>query len=582
MERTELIELMNEAERRGDMDTAKAALIKLESMQPVDRSAELEAFAKGQSENPRKTPENPFNLGTLSDIVTGTVGQHEAVKSMVSGMAGDMVGNYAAGIQMLNPNKPASALPAVKERVANRFVYQPRTAAGQRIVKGVGEMMEPVGELVDKARLGDEALAAGLPESVAVAAEAIPEVAGAGLMGMGLRKPKTPEIKVRQGRIEPTISSKTIIRDNIRNKTGDASTAKFKLAGDKVIVDPKGTAAVRQGFSEPIVAMVKTVSKAERAQYRKMVKIVKSKMLNAYEQRLPSDIAGESLVKRINHVKAVNNNSKGLLGRVAGDLKGKPVDVSRVVSDFKSKVAELGGQYNEKGKLVFGVDSQLYKQPALQRALATMMDKVNALGPNPDAFKVHQFKQFIDEFVSYGKAQQSGISGTPQAMLKSMRHDLNESLKGFSSKYDKVNTAYSETREALDAFQKVAGKNMDLSGPRVDSATGTLLRRLLGNAQSRIPLEQAANNMEAVATKYKGRFDTNLHSQMKMVNELERIFGPSNETSFKAEIGQSIGRGVENLSVRQGAVEAAKSGYRAAMRINQEQAFKAIENLLAD
>lgn len=528
----------------------------------------------------------------LSGIEAGNTGlsppdlvpMAEATLANITGAAAGTVAPIGGGIQaVLNPNNPMAG-PDARDRIAEMMTYQPRTEGGQRIVQGQAELLAPIAETIEKGRLGDEALEAGFHPGIARIAESLPEYGMAGLAALGLRaKPNPLETRLspKTGRIEPTLGKKEAIKSKIINNPADAATAEYALKAGKVVSDPIGKAAVKQGFSEPIVAMVKAASPKERFAYKKMVNIVKRKLANAAETKRPSDIAGDSLMERISHVQKVNKQSEGLLNRVAIELRGKPVDVSAPLNKFRQEIADLGGVVNKKGKLVFDVNSQVYKQPAIERGLRIALEKADALGPNPDAFKMHQFKKALDSLVSYGKTSQSGLAGSKaEWIIKNMRHDVNASLKGLSRRYDKVNTAYSDTRGVLEEFQGVAGKKMDLTGARADSATGTLLRRLLGNAQSRITLETAADNMESIARKYGGKFDDNLTTQMKMTHELERIFGPSTETSFKAEIGQGIQRGVEDMSMRQPAQSLARGAYEKAFGISQERAFEAIDALL--
>jgi hypothetical protein len=85
---------------------------------------------------------------------------------------------------------------------------------------------------------------------------------------------------------------------------------------------------------------------------------------------------------------------------------------------------------------------------------------------------------------------------------------------------------------------------MNLDGTQANKAVGTLLRRLMGNAQSRINLSDAVNEIEAVAKQYGGNFRDSVKMQMLFADELDNVFGPVARTSFKGEIGKEVQRGV--------------------------------------
>jgi len=576
----------------SDEDLLKGVHNKFYSSIPFEEfSSKIEGYAQpelsfmdkvsGKLREFQDTGADVINRG--ADVIASVA---EPTATLATGLAAHAPAAVYSVAQGLNPLAPKGALKRGFEDTLEAFTYQPKTEAGKQGLLETGWWGEKIADVIDIARTGESTYENTGNETLAIINEAAPEIVMSILGGAGLnaakaaRSPQLPKVKVEPtGRIEPALTAKEQIKSKILNEPADASTAKFKLDAGKVVKDPLGKSAVKQGWSEPIVSMVKSVSKKERFNYKKMVSIVKKKLQTADFEGRPGDVAGDALLERVNHVKMVNKQSGGLIKRVAGDLKGKQVDVSEPIGKFNDLISDLGGIYGEKG-LKFGIESQLYKQPSLQSALKAVVDKIDNIGKNPDAFRVHELKQYIDSLVSYGKAKQSGLSGKPEQMLKNLRHDLNESLKGKSKKYDKVNTAYSDTIEVLNELQSVAGKKMDLFGDRSGSSLGTLLRRLLGNTQSRVNLETSIKNIENVAIKYGGKYNDKLSTQMRFANELERMFGPMTETSFKADIVQAVGKGVESLSPRQAGVQATRTALERMSGINQENAFKAIETLL--
>ena len=150
--------------------------------------------------------------------------------------------------------------------------------------------------------------------------------------------------------------------------------------------------------------------------------------------------------------------------------------------------------------------------------------------------------------------------------------------------YNTANTKYADTVGALDALQDVAGKKMDLFGPNAEKATGTLLRRMMSNAQSRVNLVDAVDSLESMSKKYGGAFTDDISSQMLFVDELDNVFGSVARTSFAGEAAKGIRKGAEAITGQRTALGTAldigAAGVEKLRGINEEGAFKAINELL--
>ena len=233
---------------------------------------------------------------------------------------------------------------------------------------------------------------------------------------------------------------------------------------------------------------------------------------------------------------------------------------------------------NEKGKLVFGVNSRLYKQGKNQKALQVAWDKIESLGPNPDAYALHDFKQFITEFTTYGKQAKRGISGQADDAIKTLRGDINESLKGISKPYDRVNKAYSETIQALDDMGAALGKT--LYGPNADKATGTTMRRWIGNPASRVPIQNAVNQATEVVGRYGIKFNDAPESQVMFANILDDLLtSPDTRTTFKAEGGKMVVEALDRSALHHYA-NIVDKGVNKVIGHSDAKALNALEDLL--
>ncbi len=383
----------------------------------------------------------------------------------------------------------------------------------------------------------------------------------------------------------------------------DADLARLKLEEPKigigeqldvvprVVKDPVAGRALYQGFSEGVVQAVKQSAPTDRAAYRRMVSVMERGKKNARyaTEHRPSDVAGELAVKRIAAVQQINTQAGKRLNGVAKGLKGKPVNYESAITGFVGALQEMGVRLvrNQDGviKTSFkGSDIEGLSEPiALLNRMVSRLMNDNVM----DAYDVHRLKRFIDEQVTFGKRGE-GLTGKTDILVKDLRRNLDEALDSTFPAYDEVNTEYSATRNALDAFQDVAGKKMDLEGKNAAKAVGTLLYRLTGKAASRIPLLDSLTEIDHVAKQYSrttNRMKGDLLNQILFVDELDNVFGPVARGSFQGQVSQAIERAIEPgatlfSTISNATIEGGKKLTGRAQ--NEEAAFKSIRELLKE
>jgi hypothetical protein len=221
------------------------------------------------------------------------------------------------------------------------------------------------------------------------------------------------------------------------------------------------------------------------------------------------------------------------------------------------------------------------------------MVRLGKKGP-PDANDAHVLKRIIDSNVTFGKTK-TGLSGDTSRVLKQFRAELDRALDETFPAYNEVNTQYAKTRGALDSIQDVAGRKMDLTGERAGEAVGTLLRRVMGNAQSRVRLLDSIDEIETVAREYGGGGTLKLEGpglggddllmEILFADELDRVFGSTARTSFQGQIEQGV-KQASRAATKDGAVEAAigavAKGAEKLRGIDDAGRFKAIRELLKE
>lgn len=371
-----------------------------------------------------------------------------------------------------------------------------------------------------------------------------------------------------------------------------------------LVTNKAANSSVKQGLKENLVSMVQASTGSTKQKMLNMLDIVEKGKTNLRETiNRPGDIIGDSLLDRYRVVKAANKQGGQMINTAAKDLKGKPVDVSPAVNSFMDDLQELGVQFDPGAGTVSFRGSDIEKITGEETAFKNLLERMLNTD-NPDAYDVHRLKRFIDNTVTYGKRVE-GVSGNTERIMKRLRNGLDSILDAQFPQYAKANQQYSETIGALDDLQTLAGRKADLSGMNADKDIGILLRRILSNARSRVPIMDNIVEMDRVANKYKNTgkdiapyggvlsgdsvaptaFDDDILTQALFADELERVFGTNATTSFMGDIGKSIQRGAVDTAVTGGnpwtsASELVHSGIDRLRGVNEENALKEFRRLL--
>jgi hypothetical protein len=373
-----------------------------------------------------------------------------------------------------------------------------------------------------------------------------------------------------------------VVREGLKGAYQDKRAVKYLIDGSgRVKKDPLAKAALRQGYDEGTVSVIKGSSDVDKGLLRKMLNIQKKTLKDSRYglTNRPSDVAGQSLAARVNFVKNTNKQAGKRLDSVAKSLKGKPVNYQDALDQFVNDLDDMGVSLsNQGGVKVSYQNSMLEGLDDAQGVVTRVLKRLTSTKP-PDAFDVHRMKRFIDQQVTFGK-KGDGLKGEAEGVIKKLRRNLDKSLDDAFPEYNQVNTQYADTIQVLDEFQTAAGRSMNLNSPNVDKALGTASRKLMSNYQSRVALMDSLDNMERVITKYGGNFDDDLLTQVLFFDELNTVFKPAARTSLQGEMGKVGQRVLRSGLTRETRAEAAMEGIQALRGINDDGAIRAMEDLL--
>lgn len=509
--------------------------------------------------------------------VQQAVGVGEAALSMASSLPAEVVAGLASmspAMIPFNDGKPGTRTDDVRQALT----YSPRTDAGQEAQRKLGEVYGPIIEKLSglEQYLGDKGNELAGPVGGAVAS-AIPtglaEVAG--LAGLKTGANALKRIPERQNNT----------RDLIESGSTDNELAELRVnEKGKVKTDKYAVAAINQGFDKGVVQAVKQSSPTDRQQMIKMVNIAQVGRKNKRQSvdARPTDVVGDSLMGRYKEVHKQNRLAGGKLDSIAKSLKGQEVDYSPAVNQFAQDLKDMGISVDSELRPIFK-GSDIEGVAAAERVVNQIMLRMRDTKV-PDGYDVHRLKKFIDEQVTFGKKAE-GLSGKTETVLKNLRRNLDGVLDSQFPEYDAVNTRYAETIQAMNAFQDAAGSKMNLQGVNADKAVGTLMRRLMSNAQSRVRLSDAIDELDRVAGQT-AKFSDDIKTQILFADELDTVFGPVARTSLQGELSKAgkvlqTAEEVTNnplYSTIRGA--SALADKAAKSRVNEDAAFRAIRELL--
>lgn len=379
------------------------------------------------------------------------------------------------------------------------------------------------------------------------------------------------------------------VKENLIKTNPDSTVAQYTLNGkNQIVKDKVAQEVIKQGLDEGTVATIKGSNLADKKAMQKALDIVEKRMTEGRGSKYSalnrsSDVVGETAMKRFSAVNTIKNEAGKQLDGVAKTLKGQVADPIPAVQSFIDDLSDLGVTFKN-GKAVFK-GSQIEGVKPAEQLISKVIQRMNAVGD--DAFELHNLKKFIDEQVNYGKLAE-GLSGRTESIIKGLRANIDGILDNTFPQYNQVNTQYSTAKNAVDNFLDVAGAKFDISSPNAEKQIGTLMRRILSNAQSRVQVTDAMQGLQDVAKTFGKEFDDDIISQLVFVDELERVFGSQAPTSLQG-LGEKVARGKDiatKMKSAQGVVDLAlQLGGEQIDKVtgkNQQNLIKALRQILSN
>ena len=351
------------------------------------------------------------------------------------------------------------------------------------------------------------------------------------------------------------------LADQIRQGNPNTETvAKMLNSTGQVVANPKVKESVRllkiaPDDHEALINMsvIENMSKASKQRVSKMLDTIKAGRNdpNFRQDNRVTDVVGDAIGARAEQVAKINETAGKRIGAEADKLQGKAIDISAAARQFQEDIRKLNITTDDNGVLDFSMSRFVGGQEAKIQRISNFVSSGSM-----DGLEAHKTKQFIREFVNFGKGTESAVSKESGDILKRLSGGIDTVLDNTSKAYKKANERFAATVTAKDKLQKMAGKDalgepIELFGDTASSAYGSKARRIVSNATTRGPINQTLKETDEVLKSFNIKLKDDIPSLNTVVTFLENNFNLQQAQSLQGTmervgaktVGQSIARG---------------------------------------
>jgi hypothetical protein len=399
-----------------------------------------------------------------------------------------------------------------------------------------------------------------------------------------------------------------VIRKRIKQGSGNESVAGLRLDGAKIVKDPLGVEAVRQGYRPGDVASAKNANKMTRDKMAEMLNIkrrIQSDSSVALDVR-PSKVVGDALMNRFKFIRDKANNLRDELNAIANGeitpntlpgpgvrqgLKNLEIDTSSIETsvldglkkinieipdDVLADTTKLSDYFKSKGAFA---GSDISKDRTSQRVIKDTIDLLSEPGKS-DALRAHRIKRQIDTMVDFRKKDSKGLTESGENFAKSIRRSLNQAIREVNPQYAKVNDDLSRALESMNAFKDSMPRKVSFFDGNIEEAVGQDLRKILSNYSSRQGIVNSIKSLDDTSRYFGGNFETDVNRLVLFNNALDDRFGATARGSFKGEIESGIRSLRPTEIIKEKASQAVIDSINSLRQVDDEKAFNSMQELL--
>lgn len=291
--------------------------------------------------------------------------------------------------------------------------------------------------------------------------------------------------------------------------------------------------ATDRGFGESDSVLFSTLSGKDLDAARKMFEITEQVDANPLMTARAADVIGENLVQPIKALRAAERAAGKDVDLAAKALKGQSVSGTNIQSRIQEILEEAGIGGNPSIWNFSG--SRFEFVPEVQNRIAKTLDNVYLALQDGDALAVHNLKKAIDEAVDYAKTQE-GLTGSGQALIKSIRRAIDDELDTTFPEYNAANSKFADLRDILEETETLFSGADRINAARANS----LVRSLFSNNLRRGEIESYIQRLDDYLNRYGIDKPGNLVAQFRFAEALERMYGTQAITSLQGEVKKAI------------------------------------------
>jgi len=450
-------------------------------------------------------PEQALGLGeaALTTATGATGGALGFGVGTITGALGELTGRLQPGEGL----QEAQAL-------GGEFTYQPRSKVGQGLVKDLGSTLGT-----------------------------LPPVLGT--TPLNTLRPLVTGKFVTDKLLRSSRAKRKLLSDEIRkgNPNIDLVTKSLNDSGN-IITNPTSKRAVKilgnDHVAQGTVSVIENMSNASKAKVNKMVDNIKRGRTEPLfgDANRPSNTLGESIFDRASAIDKVNKRAGRTIGNTAKSLSDINVDISEVSNSFLGNLEQLGVKFSRGDDGWVNPDFSRSKfKGGNQQEMTVLINDLLDGSPSFDA--AHKLKRTIRDNIDFeaGVGGIGQVKGESKQLLKTLSSGIDEVLDSTSPKYKKANESFAKTIQLKNDFNKLMGKDIDLSDPvSASSILGNKAMRVDSNAPTGIAINKLFMNADDVLGEFGIKFKDDIPSLRHITNKLNDAFKLAPANSLKGNI----------------------------------------------
>lgn len=545
---------LRNAHKAGDTEAANriASMIKEQDKPATDDFVPTED-ALAATPAPGK-PDRSFADKALGALEAGAT----LASGATGGALGFALGSAEGAVGELTGRIPEGEGQKVAEQMAGALTYAPRTEAGQEYIEDISEPLA-----------------------------ALPPILGTTPLNQFSRL--SSGVKYTKERITSPSARKRLIADEILagNPNTEVITKMLNKDG-KIVTNKPAKKAIGvlakdvgdEGATE-LAALFSAMNPRTKASVNKVLNefIDVKKFPDKKLTQSAFDTAGEATLKRAKAVFAINEKASKQIGNVVNNTK-KIVDVSKPIDAFESSLRELGVTFKagDDGWVIPDFSRSKFEGGSQKQMTVLVNDLING---EMDFKSAHELKQSIRSNIDFDKIGENQVKGASKQMLKDLSAGIDDILDDESPAYNKANIKYAKTINAKKEFDKLLGKDIDITDPEAAGALGAKVRRLDSEAISKKQIQKLLRTSDEALADFDIKFKDDIHTLVNVTTRLENMFDMQTKGSFKGAIKEATQGAVQGVAT--GPVGWIGSGVRAAKELTApdfNKKMQAVKTLL--